>query len=176
MAAPAMTYALFAPVVVFAIYRRVRRNFGRQPVRSARLVVRVAIFAVIAVLLLLPGVMGLHLGLGSVAGLLGGVLLGLYGLHLTTIQDTPEGRFYMPNRYIGVALTALLVGRLVYRFFIMMPTLGGASLAPQGPATILAMHRSALTLAIAGLLVGYYLAFYGGLLWRVHGLAHARPG
>lgn len=176
MPAPAMTYALFAPLVLFAIYRRVRRNFGRQPLRSARLAVRVAIFAVVAVLLLVPGVMGLHLGLGSVAGLLGGVLLGLYGLHLTKVDDVPEGRFYTPNRYLGVALTALLVGRLVYRFFIITPMIGGAAVAAQDPATMLAVHRSALTLAIAGLLVGYYLAFYGALLWRVHGFSPARSG
>lgn len=176
MPAPAITYALFASLALFAIYRRVRRNFGRQPLRSTRLAVRVVIFAVIAVLLLVPGVMGLQLGLGSLAGLLGGVLLGLYGVHLTSVDDTPEGRFYTPNRYIGVALTALLIGRLVYRFLVVMPMLGGAAVVAQDPAAMLSVHRSPLTWAIAGLLVGYYLAYYGGLLWRVHGtLPAARP-
>lgn len=179
MVAPAMTYALFAPVVLFAIYRRVCRNFGRQPLRSTRLAVRVVIFAVIAVLLLVPGVMGRHLGLGFVAGLLGGALLGLYGLHLARIDVTPQGRFYTPNRYLGVALTALLVGRLAYRPFIIMSMRGGTAIAAQDPAAMAAMssmQHSALTLAIAGLLVGYYLVFYGGLLWRVHGSEPARAG
>lgn len=176
-----MTYALFVPLVIFAIYRRVRRNFGRQPLRSTRLVIRVAIFAILAMLLLTLAVAGVEMGspvrLGSVAGLLGGAALGLYGLHLTQVEDTPQGRFYTPNSYVGMGLTALLLGRLVYRFAVLVPVVGAA--ATQGtagydPTALSALQRSPLTLAIAGLLVGYYLAYYCGLLWRAHGAASAR--
>lgn len=176
-----MTYALFVPLVVFVIYRRVRRNFGRQPLRSTRLAITVAIFAIIAVLLLASAVVGMETGsllrMGSAAGLLGGAALGLYGLHLTRIENTPQGRFYTPNSYIGMGLTALLLGRLVYRFAVLMPMMGAA--AAQATAgydanTMSALQRSPLTLAIVGLLVGYYLAYYCGLLWRAHGPASTR--
>lgn len=171
MPAPAMTYALFAPLVLFVIYRRVRRNFGRQPLRSGRLAVRVVIFAVVAALLLMSSVLGIHLGMAGAAGLLGGAALGIYGLHLTRIEDTPAGRFYIPSGYIGMGLTALLLARLAYRFAVVMPMVGGGTTVAQDPAAMSALHRSPLTLAIAGLLVGYYLAYYGGLLWRVHATA-----
>ena len=49
---------------------------------------------------------------GLAGGLALGVPLGLYGLHLTRFETTPEGRFYTPNPYMGVGLSMLLAGRV----------------------------------------------------------------
>ena len=43
---------LFAALVVFAIYRRLRRSFGRQPLRPRRMSVRIALLALVACALL----------------------------------------------------------------------------------------------------------------------------
>jgi len=37
MATPAMTYAVFVPVVLLVLYRRLRRHVGRQPLQGWRL-------------------------------------------------------------------------------------------------------------------------------------------
>ena len=42
--------ALTAALVLFIIYRRFRRNFGRQQLRPKRMIVRMTIFAIIGVL------------------------------------------------------------------------------------------------------------------------------
>jgi len=43
---------LFAALVVFAVYRRFRRSFGRQPLRPGRMSVRIALLAVVGCALL----------------------------------------------------------------------------------------------------------------------------
>jgi len=40
---------------------------------------------------------------------------------------TAEGEFYTPNVYIGVALSAVLIGRLIYRFVVLAPEMQSAS-------------------------------------------------
>jgi hypothetical protein len=170
MAAPALTYAVLVPVVLFSIYRRLRRNFGRQPLRVGRIAFRVVLFALVALLLLGSGLLMPRLGLGGVAGLLGGAALGLYGLHLTRFEAVPQGRFYTPNGVIGIALTALLLGRLLYRFLVLSPLMSAGAPGLQDPGAMTTFQRSPLTLAIAGLLVGYYLAYYAGLLHKARAL------
>lgn len=53
--APNMIPALMVPLAAFAIYRRVRGNFGPQPIRRKRMIARIAIFAAVTVLFALTG-------------------------------------------------------------------------------------------------------------------------
>ena len=56
-----------------------------------------------------------------------------------------------------------MLGRLAYRFVAVR---GASQVALMGDSTALGiLHRSPLTLAIAGLLVGYFLRYSVGL-WR----------
>ena len=59
--------------------------------------------------------MNLLLGFGG--GILLGAILGIFGLRLTKFETTDEGHFYIPNVYIGSALSLLLVGRIIYHFY-----------------------------------------------------------
>ena len=42
--------------------------------------------------------------------------LGILGLRLTRFETTGEGMLYTPSAHLGIALSTLLVGRIVYRF------------------------------------------------------------
>jgi len=162
-----MTYAVLAPVVLLMLYRRLRRHIGRQPLQPWRVGLRLAGVCIAAIALLLIGVAGAlggsMAGLGVLAGLAGGIALGTYGLRLTRFEATVDGRFYTPNPWLGISLSALMLGRLAYRFVAVR---GTSQVALMGDTTALGMlHRSPLTLAIAGLLVGYFLRYSLGL-WR----------
>lgn len=167
MAAPAMTYAVLAPVALLMVYRRLRRHVGRQPLQPWRVTLRLAGVGIAAIALLLIGAAGAlggsMAGVGVLAGLAGGMVLGSYGLRLTRFETTAEGRFYTPNPWIGVGLSALMLGRLAYRFVVVRDVSQAALLADSTALGML--HRSPLTLAIAGLLVGYFLRYSLGL-WR----------
>jgi len=158
-----MTSLLTGALVIWVFYRRVRRSIGRQSLSPRRLQLRIASLAILGCLLGWnaahePSLVGALL-LGAVAG----AALGQLGLRHTQFEFTPTGDFYTPHTYIGIGVTAALIARLIYRFMAVQPTSGAmvmhahdASLAPASP----------LTLAIFGLLVGYYLSYYIGLLRR----------
>ena len=158
---PNMIYALMIPLMALGIWRRVRGSFGRQPVRRKRMLVRIAFFVLVAGLIGLGGLHNVRLLEGLLGGVLLGAALGTIGLRLTRFERDAEGNdLYVPNAWIGGILTALLVGRLAWRFLVAMPQLQNPAMAHSAPA----MGNSPLTLAIFGLMIGYYLCYYAGLL------------
>lgn len=155
--------ALVSPLVAFMVWRRVRRQFGRQPIRRSRMIVRVAILGVVVLLVALAGLRDARLLEGLAGGLLGGIVLGLVGLRLTRFERGSDGRdLYLPNPWVGATVTALLVGRLAWRFLVLMPHAGtaGPMVAPTTPQ----WGNSPLTLLVVGLMIGYYISYYAGLL------------
>ncbi len=85
--------------------------------------------------------------------------LAFVGLKLTNFETTAQGRFYTPNPYIGTALTVLLAARLVYRLIVL-------SNSSQNPTQPPPLMQSSLTLCVFGILAGYYMAYYIGVLAR----------
>lgn len=94
-------------------------------------------------------------------GLVLGVGLGVLGNRLTKFENTPQGLFYTPNAHLGIALSLLLVGRLLYRFVMTGLPGAGAGGPPPNPMA------SPLTMGIFGILAAYYVTYAIGLvLWR----------
>jgi cytochrome b561 len=100
-----------------------------------------------------------HLLIGLGVGLALGLPLAWVGLRLTQFEVTAEGRFYTPHSSIGVALTILLVGRLVYRIMLL-------STISHNPTQSPAFMQSGLSFCVFGLLASYYMAYYIGVLTR----------
>lgn len=123
--------------------------------------VRIGIFGLISVLLVGLSLEHARLLLGFAAGLLPGMGLAWVGLRLTRFETTAEGRFYTPNMYLGIALSLLMVGRLVYRLTLLY----GTSPSPNQPPPAQLM-QSPLTFFVVGLLVGYYIVYFIGVLAR----------
>lgn len=161
-----LTPIIIGILVVFAIYRRVRRTFGRQPVRTAPLAIRAFLFLLIGVMLGLT-ISALHpdllaaLGGGMVAGL----ILGYFGLRHTVFETTEQGRFYTPHTYIGLFVTALFFARVGFRYLAVLthPQVAGP---PAAANPLIAYQRNPLTLALFGLLIGYYVFYNLGVLKR----------
>ena len=107
------------------------------------------------------------------AGLACGAALGYLGLRHTRFEVTPEGRFYTPHTYIGLAVTLLFLGRLAYRAVSLS---NGTNGMPGGDSTLAAASQGPLTLGVFAVLLGYYLVFYSGvLLWSRAAPAAADP-
>ena len=157
-------FAAIAALVVFALYRRFRRLFGRQPLQPTRLKVRIALFTLVGLMILVRGLHSMDFAAAGLAGVAAGVALAYLGLRLTRFEVTPGGIFYTPNGYIGVAISALLLGRLAYRFQVLYPAMQAAQADNGDPFA--QFQRSPLTLALFGIVIGYYIAYYAGLLLR----------
>ena len=144
-----------AGLVAWSIYRRVRRNIGRQKLRPVRITISVVVFFIASLALLGLSLAHPPLLLGIGGGLMLGVPLGFLGLRLTKFETTDEGHFYTPNTPIGIALSLLFMGRLAYRFWAVRNIVA----APHSPPPF----QSPLTYFIFGLIAGYYLVYYVGL-------------
>src|SRR5262245_41235372 len=118
--------------------------------------VRIVILAVVLLLLASRAVHTAELGGALLAGLVAGAALGYLGLRHTKFETTPEGSFYTPHTYIGVAVSALLIARIVYRFVTNYPA--GLAAAPANGDPFASYH-SPLTYAIFAGVVGFYF-FY----------------
>ena len=115
---PLLVATLFA--VLF--YRRARRLFGRQRVRSKRFMFRIGIVGSIAALLIfLPWAPMWGHVLGPALGL---ALAGI-GVATTRTEHEDGDWYYTPNRVLGLGILSLLVARIVYRFLAMGDIAGG---------------------------------------------------
>jgi DMSO/TMAO reductase YedYZ heme-binding membrane subunit len=166
-------YLIMLPIMAWVVWRRVSRSFGRQPIKRKAMIARIAFFAVIGMLLALAGLQKIELAEGLFGGVILGAALGILGVRLTRFEVDPvRGDCYVPNPWIGAFLTVLLLGRLAYRFIVVMPQVQQAHVALQGQgvpdpgaqAWSSAYTSSPLTMLVIGLLIGYYILYFTGLL------------
>jgi len=161
MPAPSATVVmlLLVPLLVWRTYSRVRRLIGRQRLTRVRPWITLTIFPLLIGLLSWLVYPNLDRIGWMAAGLAAGAALSVLGLKLTSFERTPQGLFYTPNRYLGLTLVLLFVGRIIYR--VIEVTLLSAG------NTLTGFVFSSLTLTVFGLLAGYYLGYTAGLLrWR----------
>jgi hypothetical protein len=171
---------LLAALVVFGVYRRFRRNFGRQLLRPARMTARILLLAVIGCCLLPMALRSAQFLSAELAGAALGVGMAFWGAERTRFQMY-EGRLhYVPHTYTGIAVSLLFLGRLVFRFVQVYAGyhatadhMQAAAVAPLANAAYpsqaflpAAMVRSPLTLGIFFVLVGYYVCYYSLVLWK----------
>jgi hypothetical protein len=158
-----VTPILVGALLVWGIYRRARRNIGRQRVQVRRISIRIAIFAVLGAIIAAAVARDIPM-LAALLAAAGGALLGYLGLRYTKFEVTSEGRFYTPHAYLGLAVTALFIARLLYR--VLMLDHGMLAAPPPGGNPLAIYERSPLTLAMFGAIVGYYVLYYVGVLQR----------
>jgi hypothetical protein len=165
MAAPLAPLLIFGGLSAWGIYRRIRRNIGRQKLRPRRIIIRLVVLSIISVIFIGISLQLPKLMLGIGGGLLLGIGLGFVGLKLTKFETTEAGHFYTPDTRIGIALTALLAGRVLYRLWILNDVTASATTGGGPPP---AAFQSALTFLIFGLNAGYYLVYSIGLFVHTH--------
>jgi peptidoglycan biosynthesis protein MviN/MurJ (putative lipid II flippase) len=154
---PYISMAAFA----FIYYRRIRRSFGRQQWKPTRAIVRLSVLAFATTMLVLAACFLPHLAPGVVLGALLGAGLGLFSLRHTHTEWADGSGWYTPNPWIGGALSAVLLGRLIWRW-----SQGAFSMGAGANG----QNASPLTMGIAAALVVYSLVHVGGLWLRMRSL------
>jgi hypothetical protein len=148
-------------LVLWRFYSRARRMVGRQQLSNVRPWITVCVFPILTVLLAMASIAQPMSPLALSAGIVVGICLGVFGLRTTRFEKTPQGLFYTPNAHLGIALSLLLLGRIIYRL-IQVYAVSGSDGPPQINST-----TTPLTLFIFGTLAGYYVAYAIGLLrWQ----------
>ena len=146
------TMPYWMPVLMlWAMYRRVRSNLGVQPWRPTRAWVRLGLTSTVLLMMLFVLVVMPDMRVGIGVGLLIGALLAMLNLKHTHVAWTNGVKTYTPNPWIGGALSALLVGRMLWRI--------GHGIQDR-PA-------SGLTLGIAATMLAYSTIYVIGLMRQV---------
>jgi heme A synthase len=169
---------VFLVIVVVVLWRTGRNLFGKQSVSGRKLTTRILSSAGLGVLLGATVVFGANpeatLLEGVLPGLILGGALGWLGVRLTEFEKNPSGMlaFYTPNRYVSGVVLLAFVGRFVIRFAALVPMLNAATtrtaLAGEASASqSFQLVSDPLSAGAYFILVGYYLAYAGVLLWRL---------
>jgi hypothetical protein len=165
---------IFAVLFPLMIYRRLRRSFGRQPLRPKRMTVRMVILALLGASFAPAALRSTGFFAGEAAGAAFGAALALWGAKRTRFLTQNAQLYYVPHTYAGIAVSLLVVGRIAYRF-VQLYSVGGFVSAGAGAgdssATPASMVQSPLTVGIFFVLIGYYLCYYGWLLWKTKHIA-----
>lgn len=157
------TSIAIAVLILWRMYARIRRVIGRQKLSKIRPWLTVTVFPLLFALIAF-GATASNEGRAIVALLVGaalGMALGVIGNRLTTFEVTPQGLFYTPNAHLGIALSLLMVARILWRS-LQMSWVVDTSTSPAGSGFV----SSPLTLLIFGTLAGYYVTYAIGLLNR----------
>ena len=168
---PHLPWLGVAALLVFIAWRvqgRIRKLLTRQPLRAWRLRLSMGLFGYIAVGLLF-NLWGHWPGFAAFAvTFAAGCALAVVGVRHTRFEWLEDGPHYTPDARIGIALSLVLVARVVWRLGEMAMR-GGM---PQHLARVEELLDSPVTLAVLGLLAGYYFAYALGLLrWRRQSLS-----
>ncbi|MDB5882495.1 MAG: hypothetical protein JWP43_2373 [Ramlibacter sp.] len=162
MAAPQIPVAALLallPLVAWRMYARMRRMIGRQRLTRLRPWLTLLMFPLLLALLAVAArahperlwFLGIGVALGGAVG--------VFGLKMTGFERTPQGLFYTPNAYLGIGLSLLLIGRVIYRLVEVFVL--GVVPAPAEPNEF---AITPLTLGVVGLLAGYYIVYAAGLV------------
>ena len=159
---------LVGALLLWVIYRRFRRTFGRQVLSPGRMMFRIGLLSFIGVLALIQ-VRGGPWQLWGVEalGLLAGVALAVWGSSRTRFERHDGTLYYVPHTFSGVLVTVLFLSRLVYRMLTtyQMERGAGATAAPPDMSFATAVHNP-FTMGLLFVLVGYYACFYSRVLLK----------
>jgi hypothetical protein len=160
---------LIAALVVWSVYRRLRRSFGKQRVMPVSMGIRIGILLLVGALLL-PSALRSSSYLEALAiGAVAGIALAWWGASRTRYLREAGQMFYVPHTYTGLAVTLLFLGRLVYRGLQIYGLQNAAHGAASGsaPASLSAsMVSSPSMVGLFYVLVGYYVCYYSAVLWK----------
>jgi hypothetical protein len=168
---------LVAALVVFSVYRRLRRSFGQQLLLPSRMIVRIVLLLVIGAVLVPMALRGSAYAGALCAGVLAGVALAVWGAARTRFVRLEDRLYYVPHTYTGIAVSMLFVGRLVYRLVQVYGAMhatpaAGAAAAPSAAAGLVS---SPLTLGLFFVVMGYYVCYYSVVLRKSKHIAAATP-
>ncbi len=164
---PLAAVLVMGTLIAWRVYGRARKLVGRQHFNVGRSRLSLVFFPVLIVALLMASYSQPLSAAMEIGGVLIGVGLAVYGLRVTKFENTAEGLYYTPSAHVGIALSLVLVGRVLYRLFQMYASTSAYAAPPQ------TFVRSPLTLLIIGTLAGYYAWYAFGLIRWQRSLAKA---
>jgi hypothetical protein len=99
----------------------------------------------------------------SLIGCGAGLVVGAFGLLVTRWESTIRGLHYTPNRWLVLLVICAVLTRLLYGFWRAW----NAWQAHGGDTSWLAAAGIPGSMAVGAGVIGYYVAYWAGVWWRV---------
>lgn len=170
MPGPAIAPLLATAGFGWLYYRRIRRQFGRQPYRPKRTMLRICVLSLLACVLLVAGLLLQRLWPALAIGGVAGGALGWLALRHTRVAIVDGVREYVPNPWLGGLIALLLVARLAWRWYRFEGMGMGMGMGADAGVQAAGMQASPLTYGLLVALVAYYLVNSIGLVRRMRAL------
>lgn len=164
-------------LVLFGLYRRVRRTVGFQNLVRGRLITRVVIFSILAVVIVAAGATNPIAYVADAVGLVMGGIIAYISAH-TTKFEMRNGRWgYLQHLWVGIGLIILFIGRLAFRFIEISHDFGKIHQQHAAGQNQMASQSFSdpWTSGIFMLLVAYYIGYFVFLLRKVRKLENQTP-
>ena len=169
---PVLVVLAMVALIPIALVQRYRMGTARQRARGWLTTINLAGLALSATMFLVtaaftniwvPGALSY-----TAAGLAAGGVLGAFGLWLTRWEPVPGGLYYTPSRWLVLAVTLVVTGRVMFGFWRAWHT-WRAGLDDQSWFAAAGVEKS---MAAGAVVLGYYLVYWIGV--RRH--LRRRPG
>jgi hypothetical protein len=185
-----LIYAAVIALIGFRLYRRSKSLLGEQPFVRKRMVRRLWVLAAVLALILLNDTQQVQLGLAhpahalllalvaSLAGIVGGVALGVWSVRLAELRWDAGVLKLRAHVFIGPAILLLYVLRVIYKFWLMQHLGVLSDLASAAPAVQHALAQydiDPLGAFLRMLVFAYYFSYYPLLLRRARAMQSAAP-
>jgi hypothetical protein len=167
---PVLVVLAFVALIPIALVQRYRIGTARQRARGWLATLNLVALALSAVMFLasaalttiwVPGALTY-----TVAGLSVGCALGAVGLWLTRWEPAADRLHYTPNRFLVLAITLVVTGRLMFGFWRAWHTWR----AGLDDAAWVAAAGVAKSMAAGAVVLGYYLVYWIGVRGRLRRL------
>jgi hypothetical protein len=169
---PLILLVVLVPIVVIALtpvllIQRYRAGRSRRAARRWMVMLAVVSTGLSALFLLLSSaftnIWVSDAFSDTALGLTAGSALGVVGLLLTKWEATPHSLHYTPNRWMVLVVTLVVTGRILFGVY----RVGAAAESGMTGGDVAAAFGVAASLGAAGFVIGYYLAYNAGVIWRI---------
>ncbi|GGJ11152.1 hypothetical protein GCM10010885_20530 [Alicyclobacillus cellulosilyticus] len=152
----AMPLLLLSLLIIWSLYRRVRRTIAPARLVPRRLYLRAALFLAVEALSTVSFAMHVWDDVSAAIGLCAGIGLAVFAYRTTRYEHRPDGWYYRTNAAVGVVLITLFIARLVWRTAFVYEEVASATAHPGTPSTA----SDPLTAAILFVLFTYYAVYF----------------
>jgi hypothetical protein len=106
---------IIAVLILFSIYRRVSKSIGWQQISQGKMMFRTTLSLIVGLIFLVEGATHPISLISDVVGITIGVILAYYSSAMTHFEQRDGRWYYRPNKWFGITVIAIFIGRLLYR-------------------------------------------------------------
>lgn len=155
---------LIVALIVFVMYRRVKRTIGFQKLARTRLIFRTVMFGLLGCVLLYMGLLHPINFIADAVGLAAGLVLGYYAIKHIRFEKREDIWYYRTHLWVEVTIIVLLIGRIVFKLLSVYYLPNGSGLQASAATSMDTFTRDPLTVGIFFVLISFYIRYFTYLL------------